>query len=106
MPDACPSCGVIRRYIRLPCEDCPKDHLGEAVASSGFGPLIDQINLFSAWIQKGGTLTLDDVTPQECRALRILWEEQDKHTADQMREAQRRNHADSKISATYKTRPV
>lgn len=104
MPEACPNCGAIRKYTRLACEACPQQNLNQAVEQSGFAALIRQINMFATFLHRGGTVTLDDLTPHQYAGLLIFWEEQDKHTQEAHAKAQANAH--SKIQASYKTRPI
>lgn len=107
MPDACPNCGAVRQYMRVACDQCPKALFSQRLTSSGLSELINQAFFFANWLAKGGSLTLDELTPQECSALQILWQEQSKAEIERAQKAQREaSRGYPKVQASYKTRPI
>jgi hypothetical protein len=93
MPEACPGCGVVRKYQRNPCVDCKSVRIDKLFESDA-GMLLSRVSELDFYLSAGIHITLRDISMPEGDALRILreervkWQEEERDIQEQ--EARRR----------------
>jgi hypothetical protein len=86
-PGACPSCQS-PRYQRERCHECELERLNLAIASSAAGQLLMRALLIADALAMRMHVTLDDVTPEEFKALTLLHMERNRKQDEDMKKSQ------------------